>query len=128
MAKFVTISENANIFHDPFSGVTIAKGEVKELALSQLASKRVRTALASGHLVYAEPEPPVKEGEKKVEPTVEELESKFLELASTEEGKAKLVKSFNLDQLKALATHYGFELEATDTKASLVESILSELS
>ena len=96
------------------------------MALSQLASKRVRTALASGHLVYAEP--PVKEGEKKPEPTVEELESKFLELASTEEGKAKLVKSFNLDQLKALATHYGFELEATDTKASLVESILSELS
>ena len=126
MAKFVTVSENANIFHDPFSGLTIAKGEVKELALSQLASKRVRTALASGHLVYAEPT--LKEGEKKIEPTVEELESKFLELASTEEGKAKLVKSFNLDQLKVLATHYGFELEATDTKASLVESILSELS
>ena len=126
MAKFVTVSENANIFHDPFSGLTIARGEVKELALSQLASKRVRTALASGHLVYAEP--PVKEGEKKAEVTVEELEGKFLELASTEEGKAKLVKSFNLDQLKALATHYGFELEATDTKASLVESILSELS
>jgi hypothetical protein len=121
--KKVTINENASIFHDPYSGVTIARGEVVELTLSQLSQKRIRQALSAGHIVYANEDVKV---ESKPEVPVEELKEKFLGLMVSEKGQKALPKAFTLGQLKNIAVAEGYEVDDSDTKASLIEALLAE--
>lgn len=134
--KYITVGENANIFHEPYSGVTVVKGQVVEVTAMQLSQKRVKQALNSGHIVYAEapkvegepvqntpaPQPPA----PKVELTVEQLKAKLVDLIKEGNEASKIAKKFTLDQLKAIATDLGFEIEAEDTKQSLLEALLEE--
>ncbi len=120
----VKLSDSANIFHDPYSGVTICKGEVIELSVAQMANKRVRTAINSGHLVLAIEESSSLNTELPKK-DLKELLDKFNGLI--EKPVKTIVKKFTLEQLKAIAISLGFELEEEDTKESLVESIIGEL-
>lgn len=52
----VTLGKKAGIFHDPSSGITIKKGEIKELSSIQVNNRKIRAALNGGHLVYADVE------------------------------------------------------------------------
>lgn len=46
----VTVGAKAYSFHDQSTGITIARGEERELTLRQFGSKKIQMALNSGHL------------------------------------------------------------------------------
>lgn len=127
MARLVTVNENANIFHDQTTGITIIKGEKKELNDYQLNTKRIRAALASGHLVYAteenDPIPTISKEEK-----TKALVKKIQALYKAGTDPKKIEKQFSLEDLKDIATSFDITPEDDDTKATLVEAILEEIS
>ena len=47
----VKVGTKAYIFHDTSTGITVKKGEIKELTVAQYNSKRIRSAINGGHLV-----------------------------------------------------------------------------
>ena len=51
MGTKVKVGSKAYIFHDQSTGITIKKGEIKELTPQQYNSKRIRSAINGGHLV-----------------------------------------------------------------------------
>lgn len=125
--RFVTVNENANIFHDQTTGITIIKGQKKELNEYQLNTKRIRAALASGHLVYAtadeDPIPTISKEEKTAA-----LVKKISGLYKAGTDPKKIEKQFSLEDLKDIATNFEITPEDGDTKATLVEAIIEELS
>lgn len=122
MAK-VKLGNKASVFHDPSTGLTVHKGEVVELNNKQMLSKRIRSAINGGHLVYAVSE----KEEEKVAVNVEAVKEKFLELVGAGKESNKIAKAFNIDQLKALARSYDIEPEENDTKEILVVAIMEEV-
>lgn len=126
MAKLtkIALGKKAGIFHDQSTGITIKKGEIKELTDNQLKSKRVRQALNGGHLVVA-----VEKGftEDKVKDNIDDLNKKFSDLVSNGTDNDKIAKSFNFDQLKMLAEKYEIELEESDTKVDVVKALVENL-
>ena len=120
-SRVLTVSDKANIFHDPYSGVTIAKGEKKELSIAQLANRRVRAAIQSGHLVYAE----LNETSDEVL-DIPALLDKAKKIASEAKAETKMPKKFNLDELKALVTHLDYQIEDTDTRETLSKILIEE--
>ena len=123
----VKLSDSANIFHDPYSGVTICKGETVELSVAQMANKRIRSAINSGHLVLAIDTIEEKE-EPKPEKTLDELFDKFIDLLKSKPSVKNISKKFSLSQLKDMATSMDFELEEVETKESIIECLIEELS
>ena len=67
----VKVGTKAYIFHDPSTGITVKKGEIKELTVAQYNSKRIRSAINGGHLVI----------------TNENIEKEMIELIENEENK-----------------------------------------
>ena len=53
MGTKVKVGSKAYIFHDQSTGITIKKGEIKELTPQQYNSKRIRSAINGGHLVIS---------------------------------------------------------------------------
>ena len=51
MGTKVKVGSKAYIFHDQSTGITIKKGEIKELTPQQYNSKRIRSAINGGHFV-----------------------------------------------------------------------------
>lgn len=131
--KYVTVNENSSIFHDQTTGITVLKGQVKKLNEYQQNSRRIQNALSSGHLVVVtDPEKLPKEGEdmKKLNEAekVDILKNKFESMYKAGLGTQKFVQNFSLEELKEIASEYDIEAEEKDTKATLVEAILKELS
>ncbi len=129
--KYITVGDNANFFHDAYSGVTISKGEVVALTANQLVSKRVKSALAQGHLVYTEK--PGEEKEVTVDlpalisklETVSKANSKTVEDVVTY-NYAAIAKKFSMDELKALCADNEIEVEEEDTKVTLLTALLTD--
>lgn len=125
--RFVTVNDNANIFHDQTTGITIVKGEKKELNDYQLNTKRIRAALQSGHLVYAtadeDPIPTISKEEKTAT-----LVKKIQALYKAGTDPKKIEKQFSLEDLKDIATSFEITPEDDDTKSTLVEAIIDEIS
>ena len=46
----VTVGAKAYSFHDQSTGITICRGEEKELSARQYSTKKIQMALNSGHL------------------------------------------------------------------------------
>lgn len=122
----VKLGSKAYTFHDSYTGITVCKGEIKELTAYQLNSKRVKSALASGHLVYSYDE--IKEP-KTVEDTnrIKNLKSKFESMYKSGTDESKLEKSFNLSDLKLIAKEFDVIPDEGDTKADLVKAIIEEI-
>lgn len=136
MAKNVCLGDNANFFHDPYAQVTIGKGEVKELNTMQLNSKRVKAALAQGHLSYATAEPSTNASKTKPKAsTTDALAKKFENIAKANSSKGEagvvvydfeaIAKKFKFEELKVLAELNEVEVEEGDTEVILVETLLS---
>lgn len=118
----VTLGKKASIFHDPSTGVTVYKNQVVELDNKILLSKRIRSALNGGHLVYAVEEKDTEAID------INPIKEKFINLVKSGKEPSKISKAFNIDQLKALARSYDIEPEEEDTKEILVVAIIEEVS
>ena len=127
MAKYVSLNENAGIFHDIASGFTVYKGEIKELTVKAQASNKVKKAILNGHLVYAQPE---------VEDNNIEIQDNNIEIDTNKLTKKykKLLKdgklsndSFTFDELVAIANSLEISVEDGDTADDIISVISEEL-
>lgn len=118
----VCLGDNANFFHDAFTGITLAKGEKKELTNIQVRTKRIKAALAAGHLQhYTE-----SAGEIDSE-DLEKLVKKIKGLAAAGKDVKKTSDAFTLEALIAIAGDFDLEPEDNDTKETLVEAIFAKV-
>lgn len=117
----VQLGENASVFHDMKTGLTITKGQMVELNLQQQMNPKIKAALGGGHLVRVVGLP------KEVNYNPEEDKAKFIDLLNQGLDIKKLSNNFNLTQLKGIAELFEIEVEEDDTKASIVEAIVGEL-
>lgn len=127
MAKYLTLGKRANIFHDPYVGLTITKGDIKEVPDSVISIRRVKQAISSGHLVITDP-PVVEEVNPVIKP--EDLIQNNLEKlnALVADGKSlkEIAKAFKLDELKAMAEYKDIEVEESDTKEDILGVLVDE--
>ncbi len=121
----VQLGENASVFHDMKTGLTITKGQTVELNLQQQMNPKIKAALGGGHLVRVVGLP--KEVKEEVNHNPEEDKAKFIDLFNQGLDIKKLSNNFNLTQLKGIAELFEIEVEEDDTKASIVEAIVGEL-
>lgn len=124
MAKYLTLGKRANIFHDPSVGLTITKGDVKEVDAAILNYKRVKTAIHSGHLVFVDK--PVEEKVENLEDTVKDNLEKLSSMAKAGKSIKDIAKAFKLDELKLMAEAEGIEVEESDTKEDIIGVLLEE--
>lgn len=127
MGKFVKLGKKASFFRDSNLDISIATGEVVELNVKQLNSAKVRRALNGGHLVYTDdPRKAATTAEPKKEPTVEELAEAFTKMVLNGDSKDKIMKTFNLEELKALSKAADIELEPNDTKSTICDALIED--
>lgn len=120
MAKYVSLNENAGIFHDIASGFTVYKGEIKELTVKAQASNKVKKAILNGHLVYAQPEVE----DNNIEIDTNKLTKKYKNLLKHD----KLSNdSFTFDELVAIANSLEISVEDGDTADDIISVISEEL-
>lgn len=122
----VQLGDKASVFHDMKTGLTITKGKTVELTLVQQMNPKIKAALNGGHLVRVIGLPKEVKGVE-VKDNPEGDREKFIELFNQGLDINKLSKNFNLAQLKGVAELFEIEVEEDDTKASIVEAIVSEL-
>lgn len=125
MAKYVSLNENAGIFHDIASGFTVYKGEIKELTVKAQASNKVKKAILNGHLVYAQPE--VEDNnieDNNIEIDTNKLTKKYKNLLKY--GKLSN-DSFTFDELVAIANSLEISVEDGDTADDIISVISEEL-
>lgn len=118
----VQLGENASVFHDMKTGLTITKGQTVELNLQQQMNPKIKAALGGGHLVRVVGLP-----KEEIKYNPEEDKAKFIDLFNQGLDIKKLSNNFNLTQLKGIAELFEIEVEEDDTKASIVEAIVGEL-
>ena len=102
MGTKVKVGSKAYIFHDQSTGITIKKGEIKELTPQQYNSKRIRSAINGGHLVITN-ENIEKEIKKDVKVDNKKAIEKFKEMVESGMTSEKIAKAFNLETLKTMA-------------------------
>ena len=124
MAKYLTLGKRANIFHDPSVGLTITKGDVKEVAAAILNYKRIKTAIHSGHLVIVDK--PVEEKAINHEDVVKGNLEKLSSMSQAGKSIKDIAKAFKLDELKSMAEAEGIEVEDSDTKEDILGVLLDE--
>lgn len=121
----VTVGARALCFHDQSTGITICKGEVKELTSNQIHNRRIQRALNSGHiqLVTESAKAAKKYTDKEIEKLVNRLKKQY------EKGmdSAKAAKSYTLEEATLMAKSLEIEVEENDTTQTLVEAIYNEL-
>ena len=119
----VTVGAKAYSFHDQSTGITIARGEERELTLRQLGSKKIQMALNSGHLRMIADKNKV---EKYSASDLDKLEKKLT--AQFEKGMevAKIAKAYTLEELTLIAARHEIVAEKNDTLVTLVQALLEE--
>jgi hypothetical protein len=119
----VTVGAKAYSFHDQSTGITIARGEERELTLRQFGSKKIQMALNSGHLRMIVDKNKV---EKYSASDLDKLEKKLT--AQFEKGMevAKIAKAYTLEELTLIAARHEIVAEKNDTPVTLVQALLEE--
>lgn len=119
----VTVGAKAYSFHDQSTGITIARGEEKELTFRQFGSKKIQMALNSGHLRMIADKNKV---EKYSANDLDKLEKKLT--AQFEKGMevAKIAKAYTLEELTLIAARHEIVAEKNDTPVTLVQALLEE--
>lgn len=119
----VTVGAKAYSFHDQSTGITIARGEERELTLRQFGSKKIQMALNSGHLRMIADKNKV---EKYSASDLDKLEKKLI--AQFEKGMevAKIAKAYTLEELTLIAASHEIVAEKNDTPVTLVQALLEE--
>lgn len=119
----VTTGPKAYSFHDQATGITIIRGQEKELTLRQYTSKKIQKALASGHLVLVANKNLMP---KMTDADLKRLDKKMRTQFSQGMEISKMAKGYNLDQVKILAEKYQIEADANDTVETLIQAITEE--
>lgn len=119
----VTVGAKAYSFHDQSTGITIARGEERELTPRQFGSKKIQMALNSGHLRMIADKNKV---EKYSASDLDKLEKKLT--AQFEKGMevAKIAKAYTLEELTLIAARHEIVAEKNDTPVTLVQALLEE--
>lgn len=119
----VTVGAKAYSFHDQSTGITIARGEERELTLRQFGSKKIQMALNSGHLRMIADKNKV---EKYSSNDLDKLEKKLT--AQFEKGMevSKIAKAYTLEELTLIAARHEIVAEKNDTPVTLVQALLEE--
>lgn len=120
----VTVGPRAYSFHDQSTGITISRGEAKELTSRQFNSKKIQLALASGHLtlVVDKNTQHSKYTDDQIEKLAKKLQAQIAKGMTVE----KIAKGYSLEEVKLIAKKYGFEIEDTDTAESLIQAIIED--
>lgn len=119
----VTVGAKAYSFHDQSTGITISRGEERELTLRQFGSKKIQMALNSGHLRMIADKNKI---EKYSSNDLDKLEKKLT--AQFEKGMevAKIAKAYTLEELTLIAARHEIVAEKNDTPVTLVQALLEE--
>lgn len=125
MANYiVTVGPRAYSFHDQSTGITIARGQEKELNSRQWSSRKIQRALASGHLVLIPNKANLEAiSEKDVEKMYKRIQAQFKQGMEI----SKVSKGYNMEQAKALAKKFSLEPDPNDTVETLIQAIFEEL-
>ena len=125
---FLKLGDKANSFFDPFTNLSLAVGEVKEVEKRVSNSPKVKRAIQGGHITFTtDPAngPEVKDTNPEV--TGEDLLNSFKEKYASGASEKSLAAAFNLEKLKLICTALDIDPEENDTKATLVTAILDEV-
>ena len=119
----VTVGAKAYSVHDQSTGITIARGEERELTHRQFGEKKIQMALNSGHLRMIADKNKV---EKYSANDLDKLEKKLT--AQFEKGMevAKIAKAYTLEELTLIAARHEIVAEKNDTPVTLVQALLEE--
>nr|DAJ07301.1 MAG TPA: hypothetical protein [Caudoviricetes sp.] len=126
MAKekyIVTVGPRAYSFHDQSTGITVCKGEDKELSRRQYRTQKIQKAIAAGHLIIVADKSDIeKYSESDIEKLDKRLNAQFKKGMTLE----KLSKGYSLEELKLVANLHEIVAEKNDTVETLLQALLEE--
>lgn len=126
MAKekyIVTVGPRAYSFHDQSTGITVCKGEDKELSRRQYRTQKIQKAIAAGHLIIVADKSDIeKYSESDIEKLNKRLSAQFKKGMTLE----KLSKGYSLEELKLVANLHEIVAEKDDTVETLLQALLEE--
>ena len=117
----VTVGPRAYSFNDQSTGISIAKGQKKELSSRQYLSKKIQRALAAGHLVMVVDQSKVT---KYTDQEIEKMDKKLMAQIAKGMESSKIAKGYSLEEAKLLANRHNLEADSSDTVQSLIEAIM----
>ena len=126
MAKekyIVTVGPRAYSFHDQSTGITVCKGEDKELSRRQYRTQKIQKAIAAGHLIIVADKSDI---EKYSESDIEKLDKRMNAQFKKGMTLEKLSKGYSLEELKLVANLHEIVAEKTDTVETLLQALLEE--
>lgn len=119
----VQLGPNAYSFNDQSTGISIVRGEIRELTPRQYNTMRVQKAIRSGHLALVME---AKEAKKYSQADIKKLTKKMR--AQHEKGmeSSKVAKGYTFEEVSLVAKDLGFNIEANDTLEGLLNTIFEE--
>ena len=114
----VTVGPRAYSFHDQSTGITVCRGEDKELSRRQFRAPKIQKAIASGHLIIIADKSEI---EKYSEADIEKLDKRLNVQFKKGMTLEKLAKGYSLEELKLVAG-----LHEDDTVETLLQALLEE--
>lgn len=121
--KKVQLGPNAYSFNDQSTGISISRGDVKELTPRQLATPRIRRALAQGHLsMVLEEKAAKKYSEEDLEKLIKKLKAQHAKGMEV----SKVAKGYSEEEIQLIAKELGYDVEKDDTPESLLTTIFEE--
>lgn len=119
----VTVGPKAYSFHDQSTGITIVRGEERELSSRQFRARKIQQALNSGHLRMLADK---NKAEKYTDADLEKIERKLRAQFAKGMEVGKIAKGYSLEELSLVATQNDIVVETTDTPESLVQALLED--
>lgn len=119
----VTVGSQAYSFHDQSTGISICRGEEKELSSRQFRLKKIQQALSGGHLILVPEKNTVSQySEQSIEKMDKKLQAQFKKGMTIE----KLMKAYSFEDLKHIAARHQIEVDADDTIESLLQALYED--
>lgn len=119
----VTVGPRAYSFHDQSTGITVCKGEDKELTRRQFRSPKIQKAIAAGHLIIIADKSEI---EKYSEADIEKLDKKLTAQFKKGMTLEKLSKAYSFEELKLVAGLHEIVADKDDTVETLLQALLEE--
>ena len=119
----VTVGPRAYSFHDQSTGITVCKGEDKELTRRQYRSPKIQKAIAAGHLIIIADKSEI---EKYSEADIEKLDKRLTAQFKKGMTLEKLSKAYSFEELKLEAGLHEIVADKDDTVETLLQALLEE--
>lgn len=126
MAKdkyMVTCGQKAYSFHDQSTGITICKGEEKELTPRQFRTPKIQRAIASGHLIIISDKSEI---ERYSESDIEKLDKRLMAQFKKGMTLEKLQKAYSFQEIKLIANNHEIKLEPDDTIETVLQALYED--